>query len=149
MAEYLANAAQTVAINSPVLFDNSIPCDCGSVLHENQTGNFILKGGCCCNNCGSERYQVTFNGNIAIPTGGTVGSIAVALAVNGEIRPTSTAIVTPSAVEQYNNVTSTAIINVPKGCCANLSLRAVNADPTEETATAISVQNANLVINKL
>lgn len=148
MAEYLANDVQAISLNQPALFTASIPCPRGFVYHEDGTGIFILRGvttGC------FARYQVTFNGNIALPTGGTAGPIAVALAVNGEPRLTSRAIITPAAVEEYGNVTSTALITVPKGCCFTLSLRHVPAseDPTATPAPVIELQNANLVINRV
>lgn len=146
MAEYLANAVQEVALNDPLVFTASIPCNKGYVYHEDETGIFILKG--ITNNCFA-RYQVTFNGNIAIPEGGTVSPIAVAIAVNGEARPTSRAIITPAAVDEYGNVTSTALITVPKGCCFSLSVRYVTADPTADVSASINVQNANLVINRV
>ena len=148
MAEYLANAVQTVELNQPVVFTASIPCTRGNVIHEDETGIFILRGNS--SNCFA-RYQVTFNGNIALPTGGTVGPIAVAIATNGESRPTSRAIVTPVAVEEYNNVTSTAIITVPKGCCYSLSVRAVSGVTAEggTPAPAIDVINSNLVITRI
>lgn len=148
MAEYLENSVQVVALNQPAVFDSSIPCNRGNIYHENGTGVFILRGNT--NNCFA-RYQVVFNGNIAIPTGGTVGAIAVALAVNGEERPTSRAIFTPAAVDQYGNVTSTAIITVPRGCCFSLSLRAVPAseDPAVTPAPVINLQNANLTITRI
>lgn len=146
MAEYLANAIQEVALNGPVLFTASIPCTKGYIYHEDETGIFILRG--ITNNCFA-RYQVTFNGNIAVPEDGTVGPIAVAIAVNGEPRLTSRAIYTPAAVDEYGNVTSTAIITVPKGCCFSLSVRYVTADPAVEAPVSINVQNANLVINRI
>lgn len=149
MAEYLANAVQAVALNSPVLFTASIPCNKGCVFHEDETGIFTLRG--ITNNCFA-RYQVTFNGNIAIPTGGTVTPIAVALSVQGEERPTSRAIYTPAAVDEYGNVTSTAIITVPKGCCFSLAVRYVDAtasDPAVTPTPTINVQNANIVINRI
>jgi hypothetical protein len=149
MAEYLANTAQNVALNAPVLFTASIPCNRGYVYHEDETGIFILRG--CTNNCFA-RYQVTFNGNIAIPEGGEVTPIALAIAVNGEPRQTSRAIYTPQAVDEYGNVTSTAIITVPKGCCFSVSVRSIDAttdDPATEPTPLITVQNANLVINRI
>lgn len=149
MAEYLANAIQNVALNSPVLFSASIPCPKGYVYHEDETGIFILRG--CTNNCFA-RYQVTFNGNIAIPEGGAISPIAVAITVNGEPRLTSRAIYTPAAVDEYGNVTSTAIITVPKGCCFSLSVRYVDAttdDATTEPTPLIEVQNANLVVTRI
>ena len=148
MAEYLANEVQSVSLNQPALFTASIPCTRGYVYHEDGTGLFILRG--VTPNCFA-RYQVTFNGNIALPEGGTAGPIAVALAVNGEARPTSRAIVTPAAVGDYGNVTSTALITVPRGCCFTLSVRHVPAseDPTVTPAPVIELQNANLVINRV
>lgn len=149
MAEYLANAAQNVALNAPVLFSASIPCNRGCVYHEDETGIFILRG--VTNNCFA-RYQVTFNGNIAIPTGGAVTPIAVAISVNGEERQTSRAIFTPAAVDTFGNVTSTAIITVPKGCCFSVAVRYVDAT-TDDAATTptpvIEVENASLVINRI
>ena len=147
-AEYLANAVQAVNLNAPIIFTASIPCRRGYVYHEDETGIFILRGKT--NQCFAT-YQATFNGNIAIPEGGTVGAIAIAITVNGEPRPTSRAIYTPAAVDEYGNVTSTAIIKVPAGCCFSLSVEYVNGldGPTETPATAINVQNANLVIDRI
>lgn len=147
-AEYLANAVQTVNLNAPLIFTASIPCRKGFVYHEDETGIFILRGKT--NQCYAT-YRVTFNGNVAIPEGGTAGPIAVALAVNGEPRLTSRAIYTPAAAEEYGNLTSTAIIKVPQGCCFSLSVEYVNGndDPTVTPAVSIDVQNANLVIDRI
>lgn len=152
MAEYLANAPQTVALNSPILFTASIPCNKGYVCHEDDTGIFILRG--VVNNPSAcfARYQVTFNGNISIPDGGVVTPIAVALSTYGEERPTSKAIFTPAAVEELGNVTSTAIITVPRGCCLSLAVRYVDATVDDAATTptpSINVQNANLVITRI
>lgn len=148
MAEYLANAVQEIALNAPAIFTASIPCRKGYVYHEDETGIFILRG--ITNQCFAT-YQVTFNGNIAIPEGGAVSPIAVALTVNGEPRLTSRAIITPAAVEEYGNVTSTAIIKVPRGCCFSLSVEYVLAttDPTVTPTPVIELQNANLVISRI
>lgn len=149
MAEYLANAVQNVALDNPVLFSASIPCNKGYIYHEDETGIFILKG--CTNNCFA-RYQVTFNGNIAVPEEGELTPISLAITVNGEPRPTSRAIFTPAETEEYGNVTSTAIITVPKGCCFSLGVRYVDAtvdDPATTPTPVIQVQNANLVINRV
>ena len=149
MAEYLANAVQNVALNAPVLFNASIPCRKGYIYHKDETGIFILRG--ITNNCFA-RYQVTFNGNIAIPEGGEVAPIALAIAVDGEPRLTSRAIFTPAAVDEYGNVTSTALVTVPKGCCFALSVRYVDATTDDATVTPtplIEVQNANLVVNRV
>ena len=147
-AEYLANAVQEVALNAPVIYNASIPCNRGWVYHEDETGIFILRG--ITNQCYAT-YQVTFNGNVAVPEGGTVGPIAIAITVNGEPRLTSRAIFTPAAAADYGNVTSTAIIKVPRGCCFSVSVDEVPAttDPTVTPAPIIEVQNANLVISRI
>ena len=149
MAEYVENAAQNVALNGTVLLDSSIPCNRGYVLHNDGTGIFILRG--ITNNCFA-RYQVTFNGNIAVPEGGTVTPIAIAITENGEARQTSEAIFTPQAVNEFGNVTSTAIITVPKGCCFNIAVRYVDATVNDAAVTptpTIVVQNANLLISRI
>lgn len=148
-AEYLANAVQSVSLNAPIIFTASIPCNRGYVYHEDETGIFILRG--ITNGQCYATYQIVFNGNIAIPEGGTIGAIAVAIAVNGEPRPTSRAIINPVAVDEYGNVTSTAIVKIPKGCCFTLSVENVPAseDPAVTPAPVINVQNANLVISRI
>ena len=135
-------------MNQAAVFEASIPCRAGNVAFENGTGVFILRG----NTTNSfARYSVDFNGNIALPEGGTAGPIAVAIAVNGETRPSSLAISTPAAVEQFNNVTSTAIIDVPRGCCYFISLRhvAASTDPTVTPAPVVTIQNGNFRINRI
>lgn len=147
-AEYLANAEQIVALNGPVLFTASIPCTKGYIYHEDETGIFILRGKT--PNCFA-RYQLTFNGNIVIPEEGELTPIAVAITVNGEPRLTSRAIFSPEEVDEYGNVTSTAIVTVPQGCCFSVSVRYVQAtdDPTLVPTPLINVQNANFVIDRI
>lgn len=151
MAEFLNNDIQLVNPNQPVLLRTSIGCPNGYVYHRPESGILTLRGivknACAC----FARYQVTFNGNIAVPTGGTVGPISVALAIDGEPILTSRAIVTPAAVDEYNNVTSTAIITVPRGCCFNVSVEntSESATPGTTPAPAINVQNANLTVTRI
>jgi hypothetical protein len=149
-AEYLANQEQLVNNNAPINFTASIPCRKGYVYHEDETGIFILRG--ITNGQCFATYQVVYNGNIALPEDAAeVVPIAVAITVNGEPRPTSRAIITPAAVNEFGNVTSTAIIRVPRGCCFSLSIEAVPAtsDPTVTPAPVVAVQNSNLVINRI
>ena len=149
MAEFTYNPVQLVQPNQPVILNDSIRCNKGYVLHRNESGLVTLRG--IINNpcAGFARYQVTFNANIAVPEGGTVGAIAVALAIEGEPILTSKAIVTPAAVDNYFNVTSTAFITVPAGCCAHISVENVSTGATAaDAAPAINVQNANLVVTR-
>lgn len=149
MPEYIANSEQVIALDSPIVFTASIPCTKGYVYHEDETGIFILRG--ITNNCFA-RYAITFNGNIAIPEGGDVTPIAVAISVNGEARPSSRAIFTPIETDEYGNVTSTAIVTVPKNCCFSVAVRYVDATADDAAVTptpSIEVINANLVINRI
>ena len=148
-AEYLANAVQEVLLNQPIIFSASIPCTRGYVYHEDETGIFTLRG--ITNQCFAT-YQVTFNGNVALPEDAeAVTPIAVAIMVQGEARLTSRAIFTPQSVSEYGNLTATAIIKVPRGCCFSLSVDSVaaTADPTITPAPIIEVQNANLTITRI
>lgn len=149
MAEYVYNPIQLVQPNQNVLLNGSIPCGKGYVYHREGSGLLTLRG--IVNGCGCfARYQVTFNGNIAVPTDGTVGSIAIALSIAGEPIQTSKAIVTPAAVDEYFNVTSTAIITVPKGCCTNIAVENVSEGATAaDIPTAINVQNANVTVSRI
>ena len=150
MAEYVYNPIQLVQPNQNVLLNGSIPCNKGYVYHRDGSGILTLRG-VLNNPCGCfARYQVTFNGNIAVPEDGTVGPIAIALTLGGEAIQTSRAIVTPAAADEYFNVTSTAIITVPKGCCTNVAVENVSFGATAADApTAINVQNANLVVTRI
>lgn len=149
MAEFAYNPIQLVEPGQNVILDTVIPCNKGYVYHRNQSGIVILRGIVNCPNACFARYQVTFNGNIALPTG-TVGPISIALAIDGEPIQTSRAIVTPAAVDQYFNVTSTAIITVPKGCCFSVSVENTSAPATAAgAAPEINVQNANLTVSRI
>jgi hypothetical protein len=157
MAEYVYQTVQSVQPNQNVLLQSSIPCGKGYVYHREGSGILTLKGVVNNPTACFARYQVAFNGNIAVPSDGTVGPIAIALAINGEPIQTSKAVYTPAAVAadpptdaNFGNVTSTAIITVPKGCCFTLSVEndstgATAADP----APAILVKNANLTISRI
>ena len=150
MAEYVYNEVQLVEPNQNVILRDAIPCNRGYVIHRNESGILTLRG-IVNNSCGCfARYQVTFNGNIAVPEDGTVGPIAVALAIDGEPIQTSRAIVTPAAVDEYFNVTSTAFVTIPRGCCFNVAVENVSFGATAaDPATAINVQNANLTVQRV
>lgn len=149
MAEYTFNPVQTVQPNQPVILQDSIPCNKGYVVHRNNSGIVTLRG-IVNNPCASfARYQVTFNGNIAVAEGGTVTPISIALAESGEPILTSRAIATPAGVGDFFNVTSTAIITVPKGCCFTISVENTTEADGATPAQAIDVQNANLTITRI
>lgn len=150
MAEFAYNPIQIVEPNQNVILDTVIPCNKGYVYHRDQSGIVILRGIVNCPTACFARYQVTFNGNAALVDGATVGPISVALAIDGEPIQTSRAIVTPAAVDEYFNVTSTAIITVPRGCCFSVSVENTSAPAVAGgVAPEINIQNANLTVARI
>ena len=118
--ELTANAIQTVPANGNVIFTDTVVCGNYSIMHREGSGLVTLRG--LTNQCRA-RFRVSFGGNIALPTGGTVGPISLAIAINGEPVATTTMISTPAAVEEFNNVFSAIFLDVPKGCCSQISVR--------------------------
>ena len=114
MAEYTAVAAQTVQPNGNVLLTETPICGGKCITHREGAGVITLRG--ITNQCRA-RYRVTFGGNIALPTGGTLGGISLAIAVQGEPLPSTVMIETPAAVNEYGNVSASVFIDVPQGCC--------------------------------
>ena len=151
MAEYIAVNEQQVNLGEPVIFTASIPCNKGYVYHEDETGIFILKG-ITANQCNCfARYQITYNGNIAVPEAGELTPIGLVISINGEGRPSSKAIFTPAAVDEYGNVTCTCIVTIPRGCCFSMAVRYVSSvnDETVTPTPVINVSNSNLVISRV
>lgn len=148
MAEYSANQQQTVNPGETIIFTESpVPCTRGLVRHRDDTGNFLLVGyipkqrGCPCRRQTDAQYLVDFGANIAIPTGGTVGAISVAITIDGATLPASTMTVTPTAVESFFNISRAINAAVFGGCCESLAVRNTSDQP-------ILVQNANIIISR-
>ena len=137
--EITANAIQTVADGANVLFTDTVVCGNCAITHRDGSGLVTLRG--LTNQCRA-RFRVSFGGNIAIPTGGTVGPISLAIAVDGEAVATTTMISTPAAVEEYQNVFSAIFLDIPRGCCSQISVRNTSDEPIE-------IQNANLIIERV
>lgn len=137
--EIIANAVQTVAANQNVYFTDTVTSGNYSIIHRADSGLVTLRG--VTTQCRA-RYKVSFGGNVAIPTGGTVGSISLALAIDGEPAGATTMIVTPAAVEEFSNVFSAIFLDVPRDCCIRISV--------QNTSTqSIEVQNANLIVERV
>ena len=137
--ELTANAIQTVGVNQNVLFSDTAICGSCSMVHREGSGLVTLRG--LTNQCRA-RFRVSFGGNIAIPTGGTVGEISLAISISGEPVASTTMISTPTAVESFDNVYSSVFLDVPRGCCSQISVRNTSDQDIE-------VQNANLIIERV
>lgn len=129
----LVSAGQNVPLTETSV--NSKPC----IVHRAGAGLVTLRG--LTNQCRA-LYKVSYGGNIAIPTGGTVEAITTALAVNGEALNSATATVTPAAVENYFNVYVSAQVSVPKGCCVTVAMK-------NTSAQAVNFANSNLTVERI
>ena len=138
MAEYTNAYVQSVAPNANVVFTEEPVSGKGCIVHREGSGLITLRG--MTNQCRA-LFRVTFGGNIAIPTGGTVGEISIAIAIDGEPVPSATATVTPAAVANFFNVFSSVFIEVPKGCCVTVAVRNINTQ-------TIEVENANIIVER-
>lgn len=138
--EITSNAAQTVAVNQAVLFTETAVAGNMSMIHREGSGLVGLRG--LPNGQLRARFLVEFGANVAVPTDETVGPVILAIAINGEPVVTSSMISTPAAVEQYNNVSASLYIDVPIGCCSQISVENAGTIP-------VSVQNANLIVERV
>ena len=138
MAEYTANTLQAINTNQNILFTDVVVPSAGAIVHRDDSGLFTLRSSC--QYCA--RYKATFGANIAIPDGGTVEAISLALAINGEPIAATSMIVTPAATEEFFNVASSVFLDVPAGCCSQISVE-------NTSAQTIDVQNANLIIERI
>ena len=139
MAEYTANAIQTVAVNQDILFTDDPVRGNNSIMHREGSGLVTLRGITC--QC-KARFRIFFGANIAVPEGGTAGAISASIAISGEAIPTSSMIVTPAAVDEYFNVSASLFIDVPAGCCTIISVK-------NTSDQAINVQNANIIVERV
>lgn len=137
--EIIANELQTVLAGANVQFTDTVVPGKACTMHRPGSGLVSLRG--LTDQCRA-RYKISFGGNIAVPTGGTVGAISLAIAIDGEAIAATTMTVTPAAVEEFFNVFGAVYLDIPRGCCSQISVRNVNTQ-------TIEVQNANLIIERV
>lgn len=138
--EITANAIQTVPIAANVQFTETPVAGNCSIVHREGSGLVTLRGitsGQC-----RARFKVTFGGNISVPTGQTPAAIGLAIALNGEAVATTHMMATPAAADQYFNVFSAIYIDVPSGCCTQVSVKNTSAIP-------INVVHSNLIVERV
>lgn len=137
--EITANALQTVSANQNVLFTETAVVGNYSIVHREGSGLVSVRG---LTQQNRARFRVNFGGNIAVPAGGTAGPISLAIAINGEAIQTTTMIVTPTVAGAFFNVFSAIFLDVPSGCCSQISVK--NTSDVD-----INVQNANLIVERV
>lgn len=139
MAQYTNVFVQQIAANANAVFSETPVAGSNCIVHQEGSGIITLRG--ITSQCRA-RYLVTFNGNIAIPTGGTVGPISIAIALEGEPLGSATATVTPAAVGDEFHVSMSTYADVLKGCCVTVSVKNVNAQ-------TIELQNASMIVTRV
>ena len=140
-AEYSYPLVQTIAEDENIIFlDGDRACKKGYITHRSGSGVFRIKGA---GNACKTVYRVTFNANIAVAAGGTVGAISVALQEDGETLQNAVATVTPTVAEAFFNVSLTTFIIIPCGCCVTVSVENIS------DGTAIDVTNSNIIFDRV
>lgn len=139
LAQYTNVFVQQIAANANAVFSETPVAGSNCIVHREGSGIITLRG--ITSQCRA-RYLVTFNGNIAIPTGGTVGPISIAIALEGEPLGSATATVTPAAVGDEFHVSMSTYADVLKGCCVTVSVKNVNAQ-------TIELQNASMIVTRV
>ena len=139
MAEYINADVVTVPVGQNVPMTATAACGKPCIVHREGSGFVTLRG--LTNQCRA-LYKVSYGGNIAIPTGGTVEAITAALAVNGESLTSAVATVTPAAVENYFNIYVSAQVSVPKGCCLTVAMK-------NTSTQAVNFANSNLTVERI
>lgn len=132
MIELIQTQVVTVPVGQSVPFDQTVAKGGCAEYHRTGSANIrLLKPG---------RYLVTFSGNIAVPTGETVGEVSLGIAADG-ILAGSIMRATPAAVEEYFNVSTQHYVDVPV-CCGNTCCVDVSVQNTSDIP--VLVDNANI-----
>lgn len=121
MIELTNPNVQTVAAGQSVIYTSTaVRGGCAERHREGSAQITLTKPG---------RYLVSFSGNIAIPTGGTAGEIALALTYDSEIIGGSAMRITPAAVTEYGNVSTQHYVDVYCSCCVNVAVQNISTVP--------------------
>lgn len=125
---------QSVAANGSVLFASTrIKTGCATRHEAGSSRVILLSPGV---------YRVSFNGNVSIPTGGTVAQTSVAVVQDGEPVAGSTMLHTPAAVAVPGNISTDVLVRVYQCCSTSMiSVRNTGAD-------TINIQDANIVVTR-
>lgn len=137
--EVIANELQTVEVNNSILFQTALSSNNPSIIWRAGSGLVTLRG------IGPQlraRFRVSYHANVAISTGATVAPVEIAVRINGESIASSLTMSTPAAVEEFNSVSASTLIDVPAGCCTQISLANVGT-------SSIDVQNVSMTIERV
>lgn len=137
MAEYSANAVQTVPANGFAIFTTTVvPCYRGLIQHSDDTPIFSLSGwkqnsNCCCQRNNPALYKVHLNMNVALSEGATVEPISIVIAIDGVAYPLSEMDSTPAAAQDFNHIGTDLSIPILNGCCQIVAVQNTSTQPVD------------------
>jgi len=140
MIELTNTQVQTVAVGSGVLYNAvSIKSGCAE-RHRSGSSQITLSG--------AGRYLITFSGNVAVPTGATVGEVDLAITQQGEAIQGTTMRSTPAAVSEYANVSTQTYVDVFNNCtggtcCQTISVENIGTIPVQVDNPNITAVRVN------
>lgn len=137
--ELFANDTQTIEANDSVMFQTALSAGSSSILWRAGSGIVTLRG------LGPQfraRFRVSYHANVALSTGAEVEPIEIAIRVSGETLAPSRAVSTPAAVGEFNSVSATTLVDVPAGCCTQISLANIGT-------TSIDTENVDLIVERV
>ena len=137
--EVIANELQTVEMNNAILFQSALSSNSPSIIWRAGSGLVTLRG------LGPQlrsRFRVAYHANVALSEGATVAPIELAVRINGESIASSLTMSTPTAVGDFNSISASTFIDVPAGCCTQISLGNVGT-------TSIDTQNVSMTVERV
>ena len=137
--EVIANELQTVEVNDSILFQTALSSNNPSIIWRAGSGLVTLRG------IGPQlraRFRISYHANVALSTGATVAPVEIAVRINGESIASSLTMSTPAAVEEFNSVSASTLIDVPAGCCTQISLANVGT-------SSIDTQNVSMTVERV
>lgn len=138
--EVIANELQTVTANNSILFQTALSSSSASIIWRAGSGIITLRG------IGTTqpraRFRVFYHGNVALSEGADVAPIELAIRISGEGIASSRTISTPAAVQEFNNVAASTFIDVPTGCCTQITLANIGT-------TSIDTENVSMSIERV
>lgn len=135
--EVIANELQTVEVNDAILFQSALSSNSPSIIWRAGSGLITLRG------LGPQpraRFRISYHANVALSTGAEVNPIEIVIRVNGEGIASSRTISTPAAVQDFNNVAASTFIDVPAGCCTQISLANMGASSTDTENVSMTIE---------
>lgn len=128
MIELTNSQVQIIPVGGIAIFNiTSIKSGCAE-RHRSGSGQIDLVA--------SGRHLVAFSGNVSVPTGETVGEVALAISQDGEAIQGTTMRATPAAVNEYFNVATQTYVDVYGNCtggtcCQTVAIKNVGTIPVQ------------------